>query len=244
MEDLPGEDLKTYAFKGTVGRDGLELQFDSLLQGKTGGAIYRVDPAGFRVNPPRKSAHPFRDATLYTSLDIDLQTAAEKTMQQFDDFKGAAVALDVRTGEVLVLASKPDYDLNEFSPRLSAAAAQDINEREAWTNLAISGVYPPGSTFKLVTTLAGLRSGRLTPDDSTADCDGTMRIGGRTFYCDNGRRPTTASSRSAKPSPRAAISSSTPTVCRSAPTSSPPRPAASTSTSPPASTCPTRPAAC
>jgi penicillin-binding protein 2 len=93
----------------------------------------------------------------------------------------------VRTGEVLVLASKPDYDLNKFSPRLSAATAQDINEREAWTNRAIGGVYPPGSTFKLVTTLAGLRSGRLTSDDSTAECDGTMRIGGRTFYCDNGR---------------------------------------------------------
>ena len=181
VEDVPGEDLKTYAFKGTVGRDGLELRYDALLQGETGGTIYRVDPAGFRVNPPLGRRMPKQGNNLVTSLDLDLQLAAEEAM---GDVKGSVVALDVRTGEVLVLASKPDYDLNEFSPRLSAAAAQDINERGAWTNRAIAGVYPPGSTFKLITTMAGLRSGRLSAENSTAECDGTMRIGGRTFYCD------------------------------------------------------------
>jgi len=184
VQDVPGEDLKTYAFKGTVGRDGLELRYDALLQGETGGTIYRVDPAGFRVNPPLQKRMPVQGHNLVTSLDIDLQLATEQAMKQFDNLKGAAVALDVHTGEVLVLASMPDYDLNEFSPRLSAAAAQDINDRGAWTNRAIGGVYPPGSTFKLITTLAGLRSGRLTADGSTAECDGIMRIGGRNFYCD------------------------------------------------------------
>jgi penicillin-binding protein 2 len=181
VEDVPGEDLKTYAFKGTIGRDGLELRYDALLQGETGGTIYRVDPAGFRVNPPLGKHMPKQGNNLATSLDIDLQLAAEEAM---GDVKGAAVALDVRTGEVLVLASKPDYDLNEFSPRLSAAAAQDINARGAWSNRAIAGVFPPGSTFKLITTLAGLRSGRLSTDNSTAECEGTMRIGGRNFVCD------------------------------------------------------------
>jgi len=135
--------------KGTVGRDGLELRFDSLLQGKTGGAIYRVDPAGFRVNEPKEKRAPVQGHNLYTSLDIDLQLAAERQMQEIGDFKGAAVALDVRTGEVLVLASKPDYDLNAFSPRLSAAAAEDINAREAWTNRAIGGVYRPAPRSNL-----------------------------------------------------------------------------------------------
>ncbi|MDD2762671.1 MAG: penicillin-binding transpeptidase domain-containing protein [Opitutaceae bacterium] len=184
VQDVPGEDLKTYAFKGTVGRDGLELRYDALLQGETGGTIYRVDPAGFRVNPPLEKRMPVQGHNLVTSLDIDLQLATEQAMKQFDNLKGAAVALDVHTGEVLVLASVPDYDLNAFSPRLSTAAAQDINDREAWTNRAIGGVYPPGSTFKLITTLAGLRSGRLTAAGSTAECGGTLRIGGRTFYCD------------------------------------------------------------
>ena len=181
VEDVPGEDLKTYAFKGTIGRDGLELRYDALLQGETGGTIYRVDPAGFRVNPPLGKRMPKQGNNLITSLDIDLQLAAEEAM---GDIKGSAVALDVRTGEVLALASKPAYDLNEFSPRLSAAAAQDINERSAWTNRAIAGVYPPGSTFKLIATLAGLRSGRLTTDNSTAECNGYLRIGGRAFPCD------------------------------------------------------------
>ena len=187
MEDVPGEDLKTYAFKGTVGRDGLELRYDSVLQGETGGTIYRVDPAGFRVNPPLQRHMPVQGRSFNTSLDIDMQLAAEQAIGQFESLKGSAVALDVRTGEVLVLASLPAYDLNAFSPRLNAEAAQDINDRGAWTNRAIGGVYQPGSTFKLITTLAGLRSGRLTTDHSTAECDGTMRIGGRTFYCDNGR---------------------------------------------------------
>jgi penicillin-binding protein 2 len=184
LEDVPGEDLKTYAFKGTIGRDGLELRYDARLQGETGGTIYRVDPAGFRVNPPLNRKMPVQGHNLAVSLDIDLQLAAERAMGQFEGLKGAAVALDVRTGEVLVLASLPNYDLNAFSPRLNADAARDINDRGAWTNRAIGGVYPPGSTFKLITTLAGLRSGRLTTDRSTAECKGTLRIGGRTFVCD------------------------------------------------------------
>lgn len=183
-EEMSGEDLKTYAFKGTVGRDGLELQYDPLLQGGTGGAIYRVDPAGFRVNPPLEKHAPRQGERLDISLDLDLQAAAEKAIDQFETLKGAAVALDVRTGEVLVLASKPDYDLNEFSPRLSADAARRIHESGAWANLAIAGVYPPGSTFKLVTAIAGLRSGLVSIDGFTADCEGTVRIGNRAFYCD------------------------------------------------------------
>ncbi len=185
-EDMSGDDLKTYAFKGTMGRDGLELQYDSLLQGGTGGAIYRVDPAGFRVNPPLEKQAPRQGERLDISLDLDLQTAAEQAIEQFETLKGAAVALDVHTGEVLVLASRPDYDLNEFSPHLSTAAAQKIQESGAWTNNAIAGVYPPGSTFKLITAIAGLRSNQISIASSTADCEGSMHIGGRLFRCDNG----------------------------------------------------------
>jgi penicillin-binding protein 2 len=183
-DELGGEDLKTYASKGTAGRDGLELQYDPLLQGETGSAIYRVDPAGFRDNPPLEKHAPRQGKRLDVSLDLELQVAAEKAIDQFETLKGAAVALDVRTGEVLVLASKPDYDLNEFSPHLSQAAAQKIHDSGAWTDLAIAGVYPPGSTFKLITAIAGLRSGLVSPDGFTADCEGTVRIGNRTFYCD------------------------------------------------------------
>jgi len=181
--DLPGEDLTTFKMKGTVGRDGLEKQFDAQLQGQAGGRIFRVDPAGYKVNPPLEERMPLPGRDLVTSLDIDLQLAAEDAI---GDRIGAAVALDVRTGEVLALASKPDYDLNDFSPRLSAATTADIQKRGAWLNLAIAGIYPPGSTFKTLVTIAGLRRGTLSPTDTSIDCDGYVRIGGRTFTCDNG----------------------------------------------------------
>jgi penicillin-binding protein 2 len=99
---------------------------------------------------------------------------------------GAAVALDVATGEVLVLVSKPDYDLNAFAPRLSTATAADINARGAWLHRATQGLYPPGSTFKLITAQAGLRAGVIAPD-SMVECTGAYRVGGRTFVCNNHR---------------------------------------------------------
>ena len=181
LSDFPGEELKTFAMKGTVGRDGLEKKFDDLLQGETGGAIWRVDYAGFKVKPIEQR-RPVQGHNLTISLDIDLQQAAEKAI---GDYTGAAAVVDVNTGEVLVLASKPDYNLNDFSPRLSFATAQQIHDKGAWYNRALDGLYPPGSTFKLVTAIAGLRNGWITPD-STADCQGSMKIGGRIFSCDNG----------------------------------------------------------
>jgi len=182
-EDFPGEDLATFKMKGTVGRDGLEKSFDAQLQGEVGGSIFRVDPAGYRVNPPLETRLPVQGRNLVSSLDIDLQIAAEETI---GDQIGAAVALDVRTGEVLVMASKPDYNLTDFSPRLTSATAADINQRQAWANRAISSVYPPGSTFKIVTSIAALRRGVMTPDQIISDCDGAMRVGNRRFTCDNG----------------------------------------------------------
>src|SRR5581483_7403263 len=112
VSDFPGEELKTFAMKGTVGRDGIEARFDNQLQGETGGSIWRVDFAGFKVQPIEQR-RPVQGHNLNLSLDIDLQQAAE---QAIGDYTGAAAAIDVNTGEVLVLASKPDYDLNDFAP--------------------------------------------------------------------------------------------------------------------------------
>ncbi len=183
VENFPGEDLTTFKMKGFSGRDGLEKRFDAELQGEAGGSIFRVNPAGYKVNPPLEKRLPLQGRSLTTSLDINLQLVAE---QALGDRVGAAVALDVRTGEVLVLASKPDYNLNEFSPRLSPDTVADIEKRGAWSNLAVAGAFPPGSTFKTVVTMAGLRSGRLDPSDTSVDCEGSIRIGNHTFTCDNG----------------------------------------------------------
>jgi penicillin-binding protein 2 len=182
-EEFPGEDLLTFKMKGAFGRDGLEKKFDDMLQGQAGGAIYRVDPAGYKINPPLEKRTPVQGRNLTTSLDIDLQQVAEEAI---GDRTGAAVALDVRTGEVLVMASKPDYDLNSFMPRLSADTAKEINDKGAWLNQAVNGLYPPGSTFKILTTIAALRRAAIVPDRPITYCDGTIQIGNRTFYCDNG----------------------------------------------------------
>jgi penicillin-binding protein 2 len=182
-EEFPGEGLTTLKMKGTIGRDGLEKQFDSVLQGEAGYTILRVDPAGYKVNPPIEHRLPVQGRSINTSLDIDLQTAAEEAI---GDRTGSVVAMDVRTGEVLVMASEPGYDLNVFSPHLSVAAAADIEARGAWTNNALDGVYAPGSTFKIVVSTAALLSGAITPTDTPADCEGVMMIGGHRFVCDNG----------------------------------------------------------
>jgi len=127
--DLPGEGLTTFKMKGAIGRDGLEKWFDARLQGEAGGRIYRVDPLGYKINPPLMTRTPRRGGELVTSLDIRLQLVAEEGI---GDLRGAAVALDVATGEVLVLASRPSYDLNDFSPRATQAVVDQMNETGAW----------------------------------------------------------------------------------------------------------------
>lgn len=183
-EDFPGAELTTFKMKGTLGREGLEARFDSLLQGETGGAIYRVDPSGYRINPPLSKRQPVHGNDLHSSIDADLQRAAEKVMID-TDLAASAVALDIRTGEVLVLASKPDYDLTEFIPRLSHPDAKEITERGAWLNRATHGLYPPGSSFKILTAIAGLRSQTIDPD-TLITCTGYYQVGGRRFPCHDG----------------------------------------------------------
>ncbi len=183
LEDFPGEDLKTFKMTGTMGRNGVEKRFDSTLQGEAGGAIYRVDPAGNRVSHPIEQVFPRQGKNLRLSLDIDLQVAAEAKMAE-SGMAGAAVALDIATGEVLVLASKPDYDLSKFSPSISPAVWQDAMDRKALFPRALQGAYPPGSSFKILTTIAGLRSGAITPD-STTNCPGFF-VMGRKFACHDG----------------------------------------------------------
>lgn len=179
-EDFPGGDLKTFKMKGTMGRAGIEKEFDALLQGEAGGAIFRVDPSGNRINPPIQQVFPKQGRDLTLSLDIDLQRAAEKALGDFE-LAGSAVVLDVSTGEVLVLASKPDYDLSLFSPRISGATWADAMARGALFPRAIQGVYAPGSAFKILITIAGMRAGVISPA-SACVCRGFYKLG-REFDC-------------------------------------------------------------
>ena len=182
-DDFPGEDLATFKMAGSVGKDGLEKTFDDQLQGEAGGTIFRVDPSGYKINPPLEKRLPVQGKNLVSSLDIDLQLAAE---QSIGDQIGAAVALDVSTGEVLTMVSKPDYDLAEFSPRVNAATYAGIQAKGGEFNRALSGLYPPGSTYKILTSIAGLRSGTIAPDEAIIDCQGVLQRFNRRLVCYNG----------------------------------------------------------
>ena len=181
-DGFPGDDLTTLKLRGTAGATGLEKKFDAQLQGKSGGAIYRVDPTGYKVNPPLDQRMPQQGTDLITSLDIQVQQAAEEVI---GDQIGSAAAVDIRTGEVLALVSKPDYDLNHFPHE--RAAYIDAEKRGALNDASYAGRYTPGSTFKILVSIAGLRSGRLDPEDDSIDCEYTTRIGNRSFGCDSGK---------------------------------------------------------
>lgn len=177
-DDLPDDGIKTFTFKRQIGRTGLERSFNDLLSGTAGTEMWRVDPLGFQDTRLEMEA-PVQGADLITSIDLDLQLAAETAL---GDRKGAAVALDVKTGEVLTIASHPTYDLNDLSPFIPRKVFDAINEQGAWLDRTVQLSYPPGSTFKLLTTIAGMRADTIGPD-TRHDCRGVYRVGNRIFRC-------------------------------------------------------------
>lgn len=179
LSDLPGERLMTFNIHGTTGKAGLERAFNDHLQGTTGGEIWVVDPSGFRYGSPIEQRSPVKGNDLVTSIDLDLQKVAERAIGART---GAVALLDVHSGEVLALASKPDYDLNNLTPSIPRSVFAEIESKGAWLNRAVQGLYPPGSTFKLITAMSALRQGVIDPD-STSYCSGRYQVGQRSFPC-------------------------------------------------------------
>jgi penicillin-binding protein 2 len=177
-DEIPDDGIKTFTFQTSRGRTGLERSFDASLSGRTGWELWRVDPLGFQDTLLDQET-PKQGENLVTSIDIDLQLAAETAL---GERTGAAVALDVKTGEVLAIASHPSYDLNDLSPFIPRATFDEINERGAWLNRSLQLSYPPGSTFKLLTSIAGMRHGTITME-TEHDCQGVFRVGNRIFRC-------------------------------------------------------------
>ena len=179
-ENLPGDDLMTFQARGYEGKTGIENGFDKELQGESGLQIWVVDPSGFQFEPKVMNS-PVQGKDLQITLDSELQDIAEMGL---GEQIGAVVALDVKRGDLLVMASKPDYDLNDLSPYISNAVAKDINDRGAWLNRSLQGLYSPGSTFKIITSLAGLRNGFID-GESMSHCAGNYAVGRRSFGCWN-----------------------------------------------------------
>jgi len=140
-----------------------------------------VDYPGILAKVSDKPAVP--GVTIKLSLDLRLQEAARKGL---GNRSGAVVALDPRNGEVLALYSSPSYDLNALAGADRAATWRtlSVDERHPLYNRVVQGAYPPGSTYKMVTALAALEAGVVTPDEKVV-CRGGMEFGGRRFGCWN-----------------------------------------------------------
>jgi penicillin-binding protein 2 len=154
---------KGYRLSDRIGRTGLEQAFESHLRGEWGGQQLEVNAAG-RVQRVLgdKPARAGRDLSL--TLDLDLQRAAERALNTVA--KGAIVALDPQTGAIRAIASRPTFDPNVFAEGPTTAQWNNLNRSEApMLNRAFQG-FPPASTFKIVSTIAGLESGKFNPDST------------------------------------------------------------------------------
>ena len=178
--ELRSDDFSDYRGGDFVGKSGLEQYLEKYLQGEEGSRLLEVDVKGEGMRT-LKSLESKPGLKVFLTLDRKVQAAAEEA---FGDQAGAAVAIDVRTGEILAMTSKPSFDPAFFARGISSAEWLALlkNDRHPLTNKALKGQYPPGSTFKVVTALAALRSGLITPE-SEFDCQGKIELGNREFRC-------------------------------------------------------------
>lgn len=165
-----------------IGKSGVEKARDEDLRGTAGTSEMEVNAYGRTIRElSREPGERGKRVTL--TIDSELQLAAHKRLLQ--ERSAAAVIMDAQTGAVYALASAPGYDPNVFSKGIPSDLWKQLldDETTPLINKAIGGAYPPGSTFKLAVTLAGLESGAIGLDH-TVTCNGTFQLGDHTFYCD------------------------------------------------------------
>lgn len=170
-----------------VGKQGLERAYESVLRGKEGSQFVEVDARGRVVTGQggaRPDLLPVAAPPLYTNIDLDLQRYVAGIFG--DSLIGGAVALDPRTGAVLALYSAPTPDANRFIGGIPVQYWDSLraDPRRPLYNKALQGQYPPGSTWKLATTVVGLETGAVTMNDRMPiPCTGGMQYGNRYFRC-------------------------------------------------------------
>ncbi len=156
-----------------IGKSGIEKGFDDVLRGKAGGLQIEVDARGHQVRElGKKEGTPGNNIIL--TIDKNIQEAASDTLGAYS---GSVVVLDPRDGEVLALISNPSFDPNNILPYLK-------REDRPLFNRAVSGAYPPGSIFKIITEISALEKGVITRYD-LFECKGEMNFGDRVFHCWN-----------------------------------------------------------
>lgn len=179
-------DFDDYGLSDFTGRVGLEAQYEKFLHGKNGKQLYEVNAKGARVRLLGEE-EAIEGAVLHTTLDVDIQKAASIAMEKIE--RGAVVVSDPRDGSILALYSKPSFDPNLFTRESTYKSVGDYSKKEdvlldsnkfPLLNRVIAGVYPPGSTYKIVTSLAVLSTKKINKSTKYEDT-GVLSVGGSKF---------------------------------------------------------------
>jgi penicillin-binding protein 2 len=177
QEELDSPKYADYRLGDIIGQMGAEAAFESMLQGEWGGQQVEVDSSGRVISVlGDKPAVSGNDVQL--TIDIELQKLAE---QALGDTQGAIVAIEPKSGEILAMVSRPTFDPNIFTTNITDAQwAQLQGQRYPFVNRALQG-FPPASTFKIVTTAAGIESGAFA-HETILPTYGAITIGGIAFH--------------------------------------------------------------
>lgn len=194
-EELGSQTYQGYRLGDRIGRAGIEKQYESFLKGDDGAEIVEVDAAGKKLRTLRR-IEPKPGKNLYISIDADLQKTAyeslKKTIEKEKACCGVVVAEDPASGEILTLVSLPSFDPNAFTdPKRNQEVAKYFGDKNApLFNRAIAASYPPGSTFKIASTLAGFSSGKINHQTKFEDT-GIVSLGpyqfANWFFTDYGK---------------------------------------------------------
>ena len=189
----PYQDKEGYTMNDTIGKSGLERALESYLHGTAGSRTMETDlGSGEAMADEADSSAPQPGDNVITTIDLELQQVAEDSLAEYVspyERGGAAVALDPNTGEVLAMASYPTYSLEEYYDS-DVAQARATDPKSPELNRATSGLYPPGSTFKVLTAIAGLEEGVIDAS-TTFTCTGVFELAGQKFACNNHDQPMT-----------------------------------------------------
>ncbi len=174
-------------FQSTMGKAGFERVFDSKLRGIPGQKKMIFDKDGRKVHDEAVRV-PRPGGNVVTTIDMDWQQYAERVLREGCK-RGAMVVIDIHTGEVLVMASRPTFDLNEFVPYITNERYKELSDdpSKPLFGRAFQAAYPPASTFKPVITLASITSGAIRYNQKF-NCQAFVKVGERKFY-DHSRKP-------------------------------------------------------
>ncbi|HWQ68495.1 MAG TPA: penicillin-binding protein 2 [Patescibacteria group bacterium] len=176
---LKSKEFRDFRPGETMGQAGVERRYDAFIRGVDGGEQVEVDALG-KVSRLIQQVEPQSGFSLHLTLDNRLQRVAEEALQ---GKSGALIAVHPSTGEILAMVSQPSYDPNQFSQRMTPDQWRKLtgDPHHPMQNKGLQGQYAPGSIFKLVTALAALEKGSITPETKFS-CDGAFSLGSHLFH--------------------------------------------------------------